>query len=49
VNGSIVGIAGLTRRAGTLVRELQTGLVRVYAFTVAAGLAILVLVFIAVR
>jgi NADH-quinone oxidoreductase subunit L len=49
VNGSIVGVAGLTRRAGTLVRELQTGLVRVYAFAVAAGLAVLVLVFIAVR
>jgi NADH-quinone oxidoreductase subunit L len=49
VNGSIVGVAGLTRRAGSLVRELQTGLVRVYAFAVAAGLAVLVLVFIAVR
>jgi NADH-quinone oxidoreductase subunit L len=49
VNGSIVGVAGLTRRAGVLVRGLQTGLVRVYAFALAAGLAVLVLVFIAVR
>ena len=49
VNGSIVGVAGLTRRAGGWFRELQTGLVRVYAFAVAAGLAVLVLVFIAVR
>jgi NADH-quinone oxidoreductase subunit L len=49
VNGSIVGVAGLTRRAGVYVRGLQTGLVRVYAFAVAAGLAVLVLVFIAVR
>jgi NADH-quinone oxidoreductase subunit L len=49
VNGSIVGVAGLTRRAGGWFRELQTGLVRMYAFAVAAGLAVLVLVFIAVR
>jgi NADH-quinone oxidoreductase subunit L len=49
VGGSIAGVAGLTRRAGGLARELQTGLVRVYAFAVAAGLAVLVLVFIAVR
>jgi NADH-quinone oxidoreductase subunit L len=49
VNGSIVGVAGLTRRAGGWFRELQTGLVRVYAFAVAAGLAVLVLVFITVR
>jgi NADH-quinone oxidoreductase subunit L len=49
VNGSIVGVASLTRRTGGWFRELQTGLVRVYAFAVAAGLAVLVLVFIAVR
>jgi NADH-quinone oxidoreductase subunit L len=49
VNGSIVGIAELTRRTGDWFRDLQTGLVRVYAFAVAAGLAVLVLVFIAVR
>jgi NADH-quinone oxidoreductase subunit L len=49
VNGSIVGVAGLTRRAGGWFRELQTGLVRMYAFALAAGLAVLVLVFIAVR
>jgi len=49
VNGSIAGVAGLTRRAGGWFRELQTGLVRMYAFAVAAGLAVLVLVFITVR
>jgi NADH-quinone oxidoreductase subunit L len=49
VNGSIVGVAGLTRRTGDWFRALQTGLVRVYAFALAAGLAVLVLVFIAVR
>jgi NADH-quinone oxidoreductase subunit L len=49
VNGSIAGVAGLTRRTGGWFRELQTGLVRVYAFAVAAGLAVLVLVFITVR
>jgi NADH-quinone oxidoreductase subunit L len=49
VNGSIAGVAGLTRRTGGWFRGLQTGLVRVYAFAVAAGLAVLVLVFITVR
>jgi NADH-quinone oxidoreductase subunit L len=49
VNGSILGVADVTRRAGGWFRELQTGLVRMYAFALAAGLAVLVLVFIAVR
>jgi len=49
VNGSIAGVATATRRTGGLFRALQTGLVRLYAFAVAAGLAVLVLVFIAVR
>ena len=37
------------RGAQARVRQLQTGLVRTYAFGVAAGLAVLVLVFIAVQ
>jgi NADH-quinone oxidoreductase subunit L len=49
VNGSILGVASLTRRAGGWFREIQTGLVRTYAFALAAGLAVLVLVFIAVK
>jgi NADH-quinone oxidoreductase subunit L len=49
VNGSITGIAELARWSGTRVRELQTGLVRMYAFALAAGLAVLVLVFVAVK
>ena len=49
VNGSIVGVAGATRRTGGWFRLLQTGFVRVYVFALAAGLAVLVLVFITVR
>jgi NADH-quinone oxidoreductase subunit L len=49
VNGSITGVAGAARSTGGWFRTLQTGLVRVYVFALAAGLAVLVLVFIAVR
>jgi NADH-quinone oxidoreductase subunit L len=49
VNGSILGVADVTRRTAGWFRELQTGLVRMYAFALAAGLAVLVLVFIAVK
>ncbi len=49
VGGSIAGVAGLARFAGGRARALQTGLVRLYVFGLAAGLAVLVLVFIAVR
>jgi NADH-quinone oxidoreductase subunit L len=49
VGGSIAGVAGLTRWAGGRVRLLQTGLVRAYALALAAGVAVLVLVFVAVK
>jgi len=49
VGGSLSGIAGGTRQLGAWVRSLQTGIVRTYVLGVAAGFAILVLVFVAVR
>jgi NADH-quinone oxidoreductase subunit L len=49
VNGSVAGIAHFARWSGGRVRELQTGLVRSYALALAAGAAVLVLVFVAVR
>jgi NADH-quinone oxidoreductase subunit L len=49
VGGSIAGVTGLARWTGGRVRELQTGLVRTYAFALAAGLAVLVLVFVVVK
>ncbi|HKP17807.1 MAG TPA: NADH-quinone oxidoreductase subunit L [Gaiellaceae bacterium] len=49
VGGSIAGVTGLARWTGLRVRELQTGLVRSYALALTAGLAVLVLVFVAVR
>jgi NADH-quinone oxidoreductase subunit L len=49
VGGSVSGIGDGTRRLGTWVRTLQTGVVRTYVLGVAAGFAILVLVFVAVR
>jgi NADH-quinone oxidoreductase subunit L len=49
VGGSIAGVAALARWAGGRVRELQTGLVRAYALALAAGVAVLVLVFVAVK
>ncbi len=49
VGGSIDGISGGVRRLGFWTRELQTGFVRIYALAIAAGLAVLALVFIVVR
>ena len=49
IGGSLRGLSTGVREAAGAVRQLQTGLVRTYAFGVAAGLAVLVLVFIAVR
>jgi NADH-quinone oxidoreductase subunit L len=49
VGGSITGIAETMRGLGSETRRLQTGLVRTYALAIAAGLAVLTLVFIAVR
>ncbi len=49
VGGSIATVSDLARWTGGRVRELQTGLVRAYALALAAGVAVLVLVFVAVR
>ncbi|HSC20288.1 MAG TPA: NADH-quinone oxidoreductase subunit L [Solirubrobacterales bacterium] len=49
VAGSIAGIAAGVRDLGGWARELQTGLVRTYVLAIAASLAVLTLVFIAVR
>ncbi len=49
VAGSISGVAEIFRQLATGVRSLQTGLVRTYALALAASLAVLALVFIAVR
>jgi NADH-quinone oxidoreductase subunit L len=49
VGGSIAGVTGLARWAGSRTRELQTGLVRMYVFALAAGLTVLVLVFVVVK
>jgi len=49
IGGSITGVVGAARWAGQRTRSLQTGFVRMYVFAVAAGLAVLVLVFVAVK
>ncbi|MFN2466606.1 MAG: NADH-quinone oxidoreductase subunit L [Gaiellaceae bacterium] len=49
IAGSVTGVAEGTRELGTRVRSLQTGLVRSYALTIAASLAVLAVVFVSVR
>jgi NADH-quinone oxidoreductase subunit L len=49
VGGSITAVSNLARWGGSRARDLQTGLVRTYAFALAAGLAVLVLVFVVVK
>jgi NADH-quinone oxidoreductase subunit L len=49
VGGSMEGIAGAVRSLGSETRRLQTGFVRTYALAIAASLAVLAVVFIAVR
>ncbi len=49
VGGSIAAVSSLARWSGSRARDLQTGLVRTYAFALAAGLAVLVLVFVVVK
>lgn len=49
VDGSISGLSSGVRFVADWSRRIQTGLVRTYALGVAAGLTVLVLVFIAVR
>jgi NADH-quinone oxidoreductase subunit L len=48
VGGSLAGITTGTGRLAGYVRTLQTGIVRTYVLAVAAGLAVIVLVFISV-
>jgi NADH-quinone oxidoreductase subunit L len=49
IGGSLEGISGGATRLATYVRSLQTGAVRTYVLGLAAGVAILALVFISVR
>jgi NADH-quinone oxidoreductase subunit L len=49
IAGSLRGLGFATRGVGAGVGEVQTGLVRTYALALAGGVAILILVFVAVR
>jgi len=49
VGGSITGISDAMRNLGLETRRLQTGLVRTYVLMLAASLAVLAIVFLAVR
>jgi len=49
IAGSVSGVSRSTRRLGTRARGLQTGLVRTYVLALAASLAVLAVVFIAVK
>jgi NADH-quinone oxidoreductase subunit L len=49
IGGSIGGISSGTRALGARTRRLQTGLVRTYVLALAASLAILAVVFVAVK
>jgi NADH-quinone oxidoreductase subunit L len=49
VQGSLTGIAAGARRLGDEVTELQTGVVRTYAFAIAGGVAVLAFVFVWVK
>jgi NADH-quinone oxidoreductase subunit L len=49
VGGSLAGITSGTGRLAGYVRALQTGIVRTYVLAVAAGLGVILLVFISVR
>src|SRR5215208_3425535 len=49
VLGSVGGIAGSFRRLGGETSRVQTGLVRTYALAIAGGVAVMAIVFVAVR
>ena len=49
VGGSMTGIADAVRNLGSETRRLQTGFVRTYVLMLAASLAVLAIVFLAVR
>jgi len=46
---SVGTIAGAVRRLGTDTSHIQTGLVRTYALALAAGVAVMAIVFVALR
>jgi NADH-quinone oxidoreductase subunit L len=49
IQGSITGIATAGRESGTVLGEAQTGFLRSYALAIALSVAVLVVVFVAVR
>jgi NADH-quinone oxidoreductase subunit L len=49
IGGSVTGVSETTRTLGERVRGLQTGLVRTYILAFAASLAVLAVVFVAVK
>jgi NADH-quinone oxidoreductase subunit L len=49
VLGSVAEVAATFRRLGTGTSRLQTGIVRMYALAIAAGVAVMTIVFVAVR
>jgi NADH-quinone oxidoreductase subunit L len=49
IGGSLMGLAGSTRGLGAEVTRMQTGFLRTYALAIAAGLAVLALVFVSIR
>jgi hypothetical protein len=49
IAGSLTGLAGGMLDLGGDARRLQTGLVRTYVLLIAASLAVLTVVFVAVR
>ena len=46
IGGSVSGLAGGTRELGEAAARIQAGLLRSYALAIAAGLAVLPLVFV---
>jgi NADH-quinone oxidoreductase subunit L len=49
IGGSIAGVSASAREAGGAVGDAQTGYLRSYALAIAAGVAVLVVVFVSVR
>jgi NADH-quinone oxidoreductase subunit L len=49
IGGSIAGVSASAREAGGAVGEAQTGYLRSYALAIAAGVAVLVVVFVSVQ
>jgi NADH-quinone oxidoreductase subunit L len=49
IGGSITGVSASAREAGGAVGEAQTGYLRTYALAIAAGVAVLVVVFVSVQ